>query len=118
MLHNTAVTNNGRQSVLMSRMLLSKLYNIMVNKVIFVGFRGRWSLQSPPIDTPLGGSGGSKFRLTSLIPFLIFQDSAETFHNQSLWNVGSGLFVFQHKAAVDAFHGIHCTNIVFEFLAP
>jgi len=36
--------NSGRQNGLKSRMLFSELYKIMVNKVTFVGFRGR----SPP----------------------------------------------------------------------
>jgi len=36
--------NNGRQNVLVSRMLFSKLYKILVNKVTFVSLRR----QSPP----------------------------------------------------------------------
>ena len=39
--------NNGRQNGLMSRMLFSELYKIVVNKVTFVAFR------SPPLDPPL-----------------------------------------------------------------
>jgi len=37
-LHNTAVKTNRRQKDLISRMLFSELYKIMVNKVTFVGF--------------------------------------------------------------------------------
>ena len=32
--------NNGRQNGLISRMLFSELFKLMVNKVTFIGFRG------------------------------------------------------------------------------
>ena len=41
--------NNGRQNVLIiSRMLFSQLYEIMVHKVTFVGFRGMVAPIAPP----------------------------------------------------------------------
>ena len=45
--------NNGRQNGLISRMLFSELFKIMVKKAIFAGFRGR-SPQSPPCTRPWG----------------------------------------------------------------
>jgi len=39
MLQNTAVTKNGWKNDLMSRMLFSELYKIIVNESTFVGFR-------------------------------------------------------------------------------
>ena len=40
--------NNGQQNDLISRMLFSELYKIMVKKVTFIGFRAGRSPQSPP----------------------------------------------------------------------
>jgi len=40
--------NNGRQNGLISRMLFSELYKIMVKKVAFVGFRGGDRPNRPP----------------------------------------------------------------------
>jgi len=51
-IHSIAVTKNGRQNGLISRMLFSKLYKIMVKNVTFLGFRGGRSPQSyPPLFT-------------------------------------------------------------------
>jgi len=45
------VTKQWTQNDLISRMLFSELYKIMVNKVTFVGFRGG---RSPPSGFALG----------------------------------------------------------------
>jgi len=43
--------NNWRQSGLISRMIVSELFKIVVKKVTFVGFRGPWAIA--PMDPPL-----------------------------------------------------------------
>ena len=46
--------NNGRQNGLISRLLFSELYKIMVKRVTFVGFRGGDPPnRPPPLDPPL-----------------------------------------------------------------
>jgi len=44
--------NSGWQNGLISRMLFSELYKIVVNKITFLGFRGR-SPQLAPLDPSL-----------------------------------------------------------------
>jgi len=48
---DTAVTKNGQQHGLVSRMLFSELYEIVVNKVTFVGLG--WGGDRPLLDSPL-----------------------------------------------------------------
>ena len=50
---NTAVTKNGRKNGLISRILFSEMYKIMVNKVTFVGFRGAIAPIAHPLDPPI-----------------------------------------------------------------
>ena len=57
MLHNTAVTKHGCQNGLISRMLFSELYKIILKKVTFVGFMGCDRPNTPP---PLGSASESR----------------------------------------------------------
>ena len=49
-------------------MFVSELYKIMVNKVAFVGFRGRDRLNRPPLDPPLTESMQSEH--DTILPYV------------------------------------------------
>ena len=87
--------NNGRQNGLISRMLFSKLFKIMVKKVTFIGFRGERSPQSPTLDPPLSACHNcwNKLRLCanvlSITSFRALQVCA--------WNVAHPLLPNRNK---------------------
>jgi len=53
MLHSNAVTKHWTANDLISRMLFSELYKIMVSKVTFAGFKGDDRPIRAPPDPPL-----------------------------------------------------------------
>ena len=79
--HNTAVTNNGRQNVLISRMVCSEFYEFIVKKDTFASFRGSPQSRSPPSGTAPGCHRYMcKFRLRILQKFWIIRRVVWSFH--------------------------------------
>jgi len=72
--------NNGRQNGLISRMLFSELFKLMVNKVTFIGFRGEAIAPIAPLD-PILVRGRAANYYTAVIRPITLKVSMK--HNKS-----------------------------------
>jgi len=77
MLHNTTVRqNNGWQNGLISQMLFSEFYKIMVNKVAFVGLGGAIAPSPPSGSAPAGRAEATIKHMASVPRYVVFSDTA------------------------------------------